>query len=173
MWDTGKVNSARKDCRMGGLSMEGDRSQFLWRLGDQSQSERHPAVIDRCSVTSGLSLYQIYTRRRPTYQAAKPTIYKIKRFHDSGALADYVKYLDSERLGSISEADALVQLNANRSIPAAKSDGLRLDVVIQIPPLSFASAIQRSRYKEQAKYSHNLDNINKALQARIARQLNV
>ena len=94
--------------------MERDRAQFLWGLGSVVQ-----AVIDCCSGTSGLSLYQLYTKRRPTYQASKPTIYKIKDFYDSGALADYVQYLYSERLASSSEVDAPTRVNANRTIQAA------------------------------------------------------
>ena len=148
--------------------MERDRAQFLWGLGSVVQ-----AVIDCCSGTSGLSLYQLYTKRRPTYQASKPTIYKIKDFYDSGALADYVQYLYSERLASSSEVDAPTRVDANRTIQAAKSDGLRLGFLVQFPPLSFAPAIQRFLDNEQAKYSKNLANINKALQAHIARQLNV
>ena len=167
MWDTAKVNTVRKDYRTGRLSMERDRAQFLWGLGSVVQ-----AVIDCCSGTSGLSLYQLYTKRRPTYQASKPTIYKINDFYDSGALADYVDYLDSERLASSSEVDAPTRVDANSTIQAAKSDGLRPGVLVQFPPLSFASAIQRFLDNEQAKYSKNLANINKALQAHIACQLN-
>jgi len=83
-----------------------------------------------------------------------------------------VEYLDSERLASISEVDAPAQLNANRTIQPAKSDGLRPGVLVQFPPLSFVSAIQRFLDTGQAKYSKNLDNINKALQSHIACQLN-
>ena len=173
MWDTAKVNTVRKDYRTGRLSMERDRAQFLWGLGIRVPGSVVQAVIDCCSGTSGLSLYQLYTKRRPTYQASKPTIYKIKDIYDSGELADYVQYLHSERLASISEVDAPVQLNASRTIRAAKSDGLRPGVLVRFPPLSFASAIQRFLDNEQAKYSNNLDNINKTLQAHIARQLNV
>ena len=172
MRDTAKVNTVRKDYRTGRLSMERDRAQFLWGLGIRVPGSVVRAVIDCCSGTSGLSLYKLYTKRRPEYQAAKPTIYKIKDFYDSGALADYVQYLDSERLASISEVDAPAQLNANRTIRAAKSEGMRPGVLVQFPPLSFASAIQRFLDNEQAKYSKNLANINKALQAHIARQLN-
>ena len=131
------------------------------------------AVIDCCSGTSGLSLYKLYTKGRPTFQASKPTIYKIKRLYDSGALVDYVEYLNSERLASSSEVDTPTQLNASRTIRAAKPDGLRPGVLVQFLPLSFATAIQRFIDNEQAKYSKNLDNINIALQAHIARQLNV
>ena len=173
MWDTAKVNTVRKDYRTGRLSMERDRAQFLWGLGIRVPGSVVQAVIDCCSGTSGLSLYQLYTKRRPTYQASKPTIYKIKDFYDSGALADYVQYLYSERLASSSEVDAPTRVNANRTIQAAKSDGLRLGFLVQFPPLSFAPAIQRFLDNEQAKYSKNLANINKALQAHIARQLNV
>ena len=172
MRDTAKVNTVRKDCRTGRLSMERDRAQFLWGLGIRVSGSVVQAVIDCCSGTSGLSLYQLYTKRRPTYQASKPTIYKINDFYDSGALADYVDYLDSERLASSSEVDAPTRVDANRTIQAAKSDGLRPGVLVQFPPLSFASAIQRFLDNEQAKYSKNLANINKALQAHIACQLN-
>jgi len=153
--------------------MERDRAQFLWGLGIRVPGSVVQAVIDCCSGTSGLSLYQLYTKRRPTYQASKPTIYKIKDFYDSGALADYVQYLYSERLASSSEVDGPTRVDANRTIQVAKSDGLRLGFLVQFPPLSFASAIQRFLDNEQAKYSKNLANINKALQAHIARQLNV
>ena len=81
-------------------------------------------------------------------------------------------YLDSERLASSSEVDAPTRVDANSTIQAAKSDGLRPGVLVQFPPLSFASAIQRFLDNEQAKYSKNLANINKALQAHIACQLN-
>jgi len=83
-----------------------------------------------------------------------------------------VQYLDSERLASVSEVDAPAQLNANRTIRAAKSEGMRPGVLVKFPPLSFASAIQPFLDNEQAKYSKNLANINKALQAHIACQLN-
>ena len=83
-----------------------------------------------------------------------------------------MKYLDSERLASISEVDTPTQLDANRTIQVAKSDGLRPGVLVRFPPLSIASSIQRFLDNEQAKYSKHLDNINKALQAHIACQLN-
>ena len=172
MRDTAKVNTVRKDYRTGRLSMERDRAQFLWGLGIRVSGSVVQAVIDCCSGTSGLSLYQLYTKRRPTYQASKSTIYKINDFYDSGALADYVDYLDSERLPSSSEVDAPTRVDANRTIRAAKSEGMRPGVLVQFPPLSFASAIQRFLDNEQAKYSKNLANINKALQAHIACQLN-
>ncbi|MCS5704054.1 MAG: hypothetical protein NZ847_15775, partial [Acidobacteria bacterium] len=91
--------------------------------------------------------------------------------YDSGALADYVQYLYSERLASSSEGDAPTRVNANRTIQAAKSEGMKPGVLVQFLPLSFASAIQRFLDNEQAKYSKNLANINKALQAHIACQL--
>ena len=81
-------------------------------------------------------------------------------------------YLDSERLASSSEVDEPTRVAANRPIQAAKSDGLRPGVLVQFPSLSFASAIQCFLDNEQAKYSKNLANINKALQAHIACQLN-
>ena len=173
MRDTAKVNTVRKDYRKGRLSMERDRAQFRWGLGIRVPGSVVQAVIDCCSGTSVLSLYKLYTKGRPTYQAAKPTIYKIKDFYDDGALADYVEYLDFERLASISEVDAPTRVDANRTIQAAKSDGLRLGFLVKFPPLSFAPAIQRFLDNEQTKYSKNLDNISKALQAHIARQLNV
>ena len=172
MRDTAKVNTVRKDCRTGRLSMERDRAQFLWGLGIRVSGSVVQAVIDCCSGTSGLSLYQLYTKRRPTYQASKPTIYKINDFYDSGALADYVDYLDSERLASSSEVDAPTRVDANSTIQAAKSDGLRPGVLVQFPPLSFASTIQCFLDNEQTKYAKNLANINKALQAHMPRQLN-
>jgi len=83
-----------------------------------------------------------------------------------------VEYLDSKRLASISEVDAPAQSNANRTIRAAKSDDFRPGVLAQFLLLSFASAMQRFLDNEQAKYSKNLDNINKAVQDHIACQLN-
>ena len=83
-----------------------------------------------------------------------------------------MEHLDSERLESSSEVDTPTQLDANRTIQAPKSDGLRPGVLVRFPPLSIASSIQRFLDNEQAKYSKNLDNINKALQTQIAGQLN-
>ena len=83
-----------------------------------------------------------------------------------------MQYLYSERLASTSEVDAPTRVDANTSIQVARSDGLRPGVLVQFPPLSFASAIQRFLDNEQAKCSKNLDNLNKALQAQIAGQLN-
>ena len=88
------------------------------------------------------------------------------------ALADYVECLHSERLASNPEVDAPIQLDANRTTQAPKSDGSRPGVLVRFPPLRFGTAIQRLLYNEQTKYSKNLDNINKALQAQIACQLN-
>ena len=174
MWDTGNVNTGKENARTGISPERGSREQFLRGLGITVSEGVVRSVIDYCSGNSNIrSLYQLYTNDLPTFQAAKQTIYKIKRLYESGDLADYVKYLDSERLASISEVDALAQLNANRTIQAAKSEGMRPGVLVQFPPLSFAPAIQRFLDNEQAKYSKNLANINKALQAHIARQLNV
>ena len=118
------------------------------------------AVIDYCSgYSSAKSLYQLYTNGLPTFKAAKQTIYKIKALFESGALVDYVKYLDSERLPSSSEVDAPTQLNANRTLQAAKSDGLRPGVLVQFPAPSFAPAIQRFLDNEQAKFSKGLEKL--------------
>jgi hypothetical protein len=84
-----------------------------------------------------------------------------------------VKYLDSERLASISEVDTPTQLDANRTIQVARLGGLRPGVLVRFPPLGIASSIQRFLDNEQAKYSKNSDNINKALQAHIGHQLKV
>ena len=174
MWDTGKVNTGKENDRTGNFSGRGYREQFLRGLGITVSEGVVRAVIDYCSGDSNIrSLYQLYTNDRPIFQAAKQTIYKIKRLYESGAFAGYVEYLDSERLASSSEVDAPTRVDANTSIQVARSDGLRPGVLVQFPPLSFASAIQRFLDNEQAKYSNNLDNINKTLQAHIARQLNV
>ncbi len=88
------------------------------------------------------------------------------------ALADYVECSDAERLASNPVVDAPIQLDANRTTQAPKSDGSRPGVLVRFPPLSFATAIQRFLDNGQTKYSKNLDNINKALQTQIAGQLN-
>jgi hypothetical protein len=177
MWDTGKVNTGntgKKNDRTGNFSGRGYRKQLLRGPGITVSEEVVQAVIDYCSGNSRVSsLYQLYTNDLPTFQAAKGTISKIKKRYESGALADYVEHLDSERLESSSEVDTPTQLDANRTIQAPKSDGLRPGVLVRFPPLSIASSIQRFLDNEQAKYSKNLDNINKALQAHIAHQLKV
>ena len=176
MWYAGKVktgNTGKNNDRTGNFSGRGNREHFLRGLGITVSEEVVQAVIDYCSGRSNIrSLYQLYTNGLPTFQAAKQTIYKIKRLYESGALADYVEYLDLERLASSSEVVAPTELKANRTIQAAKSDGLRPSVLVQFPALSFAPAIQRFLDNEQTKYSKNLDNIYKALQAQIACQLN-
>ena len=83
-----------------------------------------------------------------------------------------MEYLDSKRLTSISGVDAPAQLNANRTIRAAKSDDLRPGVLAQFSPLSFAAAMKHFLDNKQAKYSKNLDNINKGVQDHIACRLN-
>ena len=160
MWDTGKVNTDKENDRTGNVSGRGYREQFLRGLGITVSEGVVQAVIDYCSGNSRVrSLYQLYTKDLPTFQAAKQTIYKIKRLYESEALADYVDYLDSERLASSSEVDAPAQLNANRTIRAAKSDGLRPGVLVQFPPLSFATEIQRFLDNEQAKLSRGLKKV--------------
>ena len=149
----------------------GERKEFLKGLGIRVSEGVVRAVIECCSGGSGLRLYELYTKNKTPQQAGKPTIYKIKRLYESGAFAGYVEYLDSERLASSSEVDAPTQVDGNRTILAAKSDGFRPGVLAQFPPLSFAPAIQRFIDNEQAKYSKNLDNINQALQAQIASHL--
>ena len=172
MWDTRKVNTGKENDRTGNFSGRGYREQFLRGLGITVSEGVVRAVIDYCSGDSNIrSLYQLYTNDRPIFQAAKQTIYKIKRLYEPGAFAGYVEYLDSERLASSSEVDAPTQVDGNRTILAAKSDGFRPGVLAQFPPLSFAPAIQRFIDNEQAKYSKNLDNINQALQAQIASHL--
>ena len=136
-----------------------DRGLLLKGLGIRVSESVVRAVIDCCSGRSGLSLYQLYTNKNPTFQAGKPTIYKIKDIYDSGELADYVQYLHSERLASISEVDAPAQLNANRTIRAAESDGSRPGVLVRFPPLSFGPAIQRFLDDEQAKISKQLEKV--------------
>ena len=172
MTDTGQVNPGKENDRTGILLGRGERKEFLKGLGIRVSEEVVRAVIECCSGVSTRNLYQLYTPNRTPQLAGKPTIYKIKRLYESGAFAGYVEYLDSERLASSSEVDAPTRVNANRTIQAAKSDGLRLGFLVQFPPLSLAPAIQRFLDNEQAKYSKNLDNINKALQAHIACQLN-
>ena len=172
MSDTCKVNTGKNNDRTVNFSGRGYRKQLLRGLGITVSEEVVQAVIDYCSGYSrAKSLYQLYTNSLPTFKAAKQTIYKIKRLYESGALADYVEYLNSERLASSSEVDAPTQVDGNRTILAAKSDGFRPGVLTQFPPLSFAPAIQRFIDNEQAKYSKNLDNINQALQAQVASHL--
>jgi hypothetical protein len=159
MADTVKVNTVRKHYRTGRSSMGIDRVLLLKGLGIRVPESVVQAVIDCCSGRSGLSLYQLYTNKNPTFQAGKPTIYKIKRLYDSGALMDYVKYLDYDRMESSSEVVAPTQLTANRSFQEAISDGLRQGFRVQFPPHNFAPAFQRYLDNEQAKLSKALEKL--------------
>jgi hypothetical protein len=150
MADTGKVNTVRKHYRTGRSSMGIDRVLLLNRLGIRVPESVVQAVIDCCSGRSGLSLYQLYTIKNRNYQAGKPTIYKIKRLYDSGALMDYVKYLDYERMESSSEVSAPTQLTA---IQEVKSDESGQGLQVKFPPPNFAPIIKQYLDNEQAKIS--------------------
>ena len=154
MSDTCKVNTGKNNDRTVNFSGRGYRKQLLRGLGIMVSEEVVQAVIDYCSGYSGAkSLYQLYTNGLPTFKAAKQKIY------ESGGLAGYVENLDSERLASSPEVDTPTQLNANKSIQAAKSDGLGPGVLVQFPPASIAPAIQRFLDKEQAKFSKVLEKV--------------
>jgi hypothetical protein len=160
MSDTCKVNTGKKNDRTGNFSGRGYRKQLLRGLGIMVPEEVVQAVIDYCSgYSSAKSLYQLYTNGLPTFKAAKQTIYKIQKIYESGGLAGYVENLDSERLASSPEVDTPTQLNANKSIQRAKSDGFRPGVLVQFPAPSIAPAIQRFLDKEQAKFSKVLEKV--------------
>ena len=134
-----------------------DRGLLLKGLGIRVSESVVRAVIDCCSGRSGLSLYQLYTNKNPTFQAGKPTIYKIKRLYESGALIDYVKYLDAERMASSSEVGAPTQLTANRRIQSAKSNESVQGLQVQFPLPHVAPGIQRVLDNEKAKLSKALE----------------
>ena len=134
-----------------------DTGRFLKGLGIRVSESVVRAVIDCCSGRSGLSLYQLYTNKNRNYQAGKPTIYKIRRLYRSGALMDYVKYLDVERMASSSDVGAPTQLTANRSIQSAKSNESVQGLQVQFPHPHFAPAIQRVLDSEHAKLSKALE----------------
>ena len=92
----GQVNTEAINDRSVKLSRPKGRERFLRGLGINVGEEVVQAVIASCSGASGLSLYQLYTWQKDSFQAAKPTIYKIKRLYDSDELRDYVKYLRSQ-----------------------------------------------------------------------------
>ena len=151
MSDTCKVNTGKKNDRTGNFSGRGYRKQLLRGLGIMVPEEVVQAVIDYCSgYSSAKSLYQLYTNGLPTFKAAKQTIYKIKRLYDSGALMDYVKYLDYERMESSSEVSAPTQLTA---IQEVKSDESVQGLQVQFPAPNFAPIIKQYLDNEQAKIS--------------------
>ena len=154
MTDTGSVNAGNEHYRTVStvntgnehdpavrFSGRGEREEFLKRLGIRVSEGVVRAVIECCSGGSGLRLYQLYTKNKTPQQAGKPTIYKIKRLYESGKLADYVGYLDSERSASSSEVNAPARLDATGAIQPANSDGSRPGVREQPPPVVNTGAI--------------------------------
>ena len=174
MGDTGKVNTGntgKKNDRTGNFPGRGYRKQSLRGLWITVSEEVVQAVIDYCSRNSRVSsLYQLYTNDLPTFQAAKGTISKIKKRYESGALADYMKYLDSERLASGSEVVAPTKLNANRTTQAAKSDGARPGVLAQLPAPFNMAVIKSLLNNELAKTSVVFGKLDEALKAHMTCQ---
>ena len=151
MVDTGKVNTGKENDRTGKLPRQVYRKQLLGGLGLRVSEEVVQAVIDYESGYSSLkSRYQLYTNGRPTFKAAKQTIYKIKRLYDSGALMEYVNCLDYERMASSYEVGAPTQLTA---IQEVKSDEPGQGLQVQFPPPNFAPIIKQYLDNEQAKIS--------------------
>ena len=151
MMDAGSVNTGSEHYRTVSTRNEhdpavkfsgrGEREKFLKGLGITVSEEVVREVIECCSGVSDLPIYQLYTKNKTPQRAGKPTIYKIKRLYESGELADFVEYLDSERSASSSEVNAPARLDATGTIQPANSDGSRPGVREQPPPVVNTGAI--------------------------------